>query len=38
MGLGLYISRGLARAHGGDVLLLDDGPPGATFVVRLPRH
>ena len=38
MGLGLYLSRGLARAHGGDVVLLDEGPPGATFVLRLPRH
>ena len=37
MGLGLYISRGLARAHGGDVVLLDGDPPGATFVLRLPR-
>lgn len=37
MGLGLYVSRGLARAHGGDVTLLDDGRPGATFVLRLPR-
>lgn len=38
MGLGLYISRGLARAHGGDLTLLDEGPPGAAFVLRLPRH
>lgn len=38
MGLGLYISRGLARAHGGDLVLLDEGPPGAVFVLRLPRH
>lgn len=38
MGLGLYISQGLARAHGGDLVLLDDGPPGATFVLRLPRQ
>lgn len=38
MGLGLYISRGLARAHGGDVVLLDEGPPGAAFALRLPRH
>ena len=37
MGLGLFISRGLARAHGGDLLLLDEGPPGATFLLRLPR-
>ncbi|MBW3668751.1 MAG: response regulator [Actinobacteria bacterium] len=38
MGLGLYISRGLARAHGGDLVLLDEGPPGAAFALRLPRH
>lgn len=38
MGLGLYISRGLARAHGGDVVILDEGPPGAAFALRLPRH
>ena len=37
-GLGLPIARELARAEGGDVLLLPAGKggPGATFVVRLP--
>lgn len=37
LGLGLYISRGIALAHGGDLSLVDtvDGP-GATFVLRLP--
>ncbi len=34
-GLGLPIARELARAEGGDVVLLPTGP-GATFVVRLP--
>ena len=36
-GLGLYISRAIARAHGGD-LVLGDQPPGggACFVMRLP--
>jgi signal transduction histidine kinase len=34
MGLGLYISRALARAHGGDLELRDG--PGATFVLTLP--
>ena len=34
-GLGLPIARELARAEGGDVVLLPAGP-GATFVVRLP--
>ncbi len=34
-GLGLAISAELARAHGGEVLLDDEGP-GATFHVRIP--
>jgi signal transduction histidine kinase len=34
-GLGLAIAREVARAHGGDITIADDGP-GATFVVRLP--
>jgi signal transduction histidine kinase len=34
MGLGLYISRAIARAHGGDLELRDG--PGATFVLTLP--
>ncbi len=34
-GLGLYITRGLVRAHGGEVWL-DPGPGGATFHVTLP--
>lgn len=35
-GLGLAVARGLARAHGGDVLLLPTEPPGAVFRVDLP--
>ena len=37
-GLGLAIARAIARAHGGDVLLIDkpDAPDGACFVIRLP--
>ncbi|MBK5306264.1 MAG: HAMP domain-containing histidine kinase [Frankiaceae bacterium] len=35
MGLGLYISREIARAHGGDLELRDG--PGATFTLTLPR-
>lgn len=35
-GLGLYISRGLARAHGGDLLLLSSAGTGCHFVLRLP--
>jgi signal transduction histidine kinase len=37
MGLGLYISRGIARAHGGDLVLDDEVFPGSRFVLRLPR-
>ncbi len=35
-GLGLAISREIARAHGGDVCLDPSTPKGARFVVRLP--
>lgn len=36
LGLGLYISRELARRHGGDIWLRSEGGRGATFFVRLP--
>jgi signal transduction histidine kinase len=35
-GLGLAISRDLARAHGGALELVDTGPEGVTFALRLP--
>lgn len=35
MGLGLYISRGIARAHGGDLVLDEHCAPGSRFVLRL---
>jgi signal transduction histidine kinase len=35
-GLGLAIARELAVAHGGDLVLAQSGPDGATFVLRLP--
>jgi len=35
-GLGLASARELARAHGGDLELVDSGPHGATFELRLP--
>jgi signal transduction histidine kinase len=40
LGLGLYLARGIARAHGGDVVLeeVPAGEPGCRFVVRLPRR
>jgi PAS domain S-box-containing protein len=38
LGLGLYISRQLARAHGGDLFAepAPEGEPGSRFVLRLP--
>lgn len=36
-GLGLAVCRQIVERHGGDLTLLDDGTPGATFRVRLPR-
>jgi signal transduction histidine kinase len=38
MGLGLYITRRLAEAHGGSIGVAPTSGPGATFVLRLPRH
>jgi signal transduction histidine kinase len=37
LGLGLFIARQIARAHGGDVRMEDMPHPGARFVVELPR-
>ena len=34
-GVGLYLSRAMARAHGGD-LVVEDGDGGCRFVLRLP--
>ena len=36
MGLGLAITRGIARAHGGDVLVEGASNVGARFILRLP--
>jgi len=36
-GLGLYVSRGIVRAHGGDITIDSDAGSGARFTVRLPR-
>lgn len=38
LGLGLYISRQIARAHEGDLLVEDAADGGARFVLVLPRH
>ena len=35
-GLGLTISRELAALHGGDLRLVESGPAGAVFELRLP--
>ncbi len=35
-GMGLYLSRELARRQGGDLLLLWSGPGGSAFALRLP--
>lgn len=36
-GLGLPIARGIARAHGGDLVCADPAGPGAVFRLSLPR-
>lgn len=38
LGLGLYIVKQIAIAHGGDVSVTSDESSGTTFHVRLPRH
>lgn len=35
-GLGLYVSRALARSHGGDVRVVGSGPNGTTMELTLP--
>ncbi|HEX5659296.1 MAG TPA: ATP-binding protein [Polyangiales bacterium] len=35
-GIGLALAREVARAHGGDLTLLDDASPGASFELRVP--
>ncbi|WP_436794176.1 PAS domain S-box protein [Actinospongicola halichondriae] len=36
LGLGLFIARGIARAHGGDLVLQETGADGSSFVLSLP--
>jgi signal transduction histidine kinase len=37
LGLGLYITRELVKAHGGEVTFTSSAEAGTTFTVRLPR-
>jgi two-component system, NtrC family, sensor kinase len=37
-GLGLAVSRAIARAHGGDIEAASTERAGATFTLTLPRH
>jgi signal transduction histidine kinase len=37
LGLGLYVVREIAKAHGGDVSVTSSATDGTTFVLRLPR-
>jgi signal transduction histidine kinase len=38
IGLGLYIAREVALAHGGDIDVTSSAENGTSFTVRLPRH
>jgi PAS domain S-box-containing protein len=38
LGLGLYITREIVTAHGGDVSVTSSAEDGTTFTVTLPRH
>lgn len=38
LGLGLFIAREVARAHGGTISAASSEPDGTVFTLRLPRH
>jgi signal transduction histidine kinase len=38
MGLGLYITREIAKAHGGEITVESDAEKGTVFTVSLPRY
>ncbi len=38
MGLGLFISRKITEAHGGEIHVESEADKGSTFVVELPLH
>jgi signal transduction histidine kinase len=38
LGLGLYIAKQIAKAHGGDVTVRSSEAAGTVFTVRVPRH
>ncbi len=38
LGLGLFIARGIAQAHGGDVYMDSETGKGSTCTIRLPLH